>query len=638
MKIQTKLKILTAIPIAFFMIIAAMNITETYKTKQVVESMIVNERLLQASSRLIHELQNERGLSILYLSGGADIERVERKQEKIGHALAEFEKLLNLSSISEEIKREGRNGIKKLSEFRNKKGRTDHIDAVKSEYAQLIRTFLNVEGAVSKARTTKGIGKRFVSIVILEDAKEYAGLLRASMTSILSRNEALTETQLIELTRLDSAVDLNLQSPALTISREAAEYLSSRQKSKPWLKVKQVYFSILGMSDSGGYGMEATEFFDIISQMIDDMAETVNIELNSIHTHMTDLMTTAERQLILSIGFFLVSILIAGTFAFLTGRNIVSNIGSIADKLTEMADHLSLTSGQVSSSSRKLAERSTQQAASIEETSSSLEEMSSMVKQNADNAAQANSVSTETGSITSSCASIMREMESAIGEVAESGQESRKIVKTIEEIAFQTNLLALNAAVEAARAGEAGSGFAVVADEVRSLAVRASGAAGNTTSQIENIVKTIDRAREMVFKTIEEFTKVDRNTKKITDLIGEIAAASKEQSQGIGQINNAVAESDKVVQQNASTAEESASVSEEMNARVEELKKVVVNLMSLVNGGAKDKRGGDVKTPAQYRIDPPKTTAKTPQNWKSGQSQAKRMIPFDEDDDDFGNF
>jgi methyl-accepting chemotaxis protein len=285
------------------------------------------------------------------------------------------------------------------------------------------------------------------------------------------------------------------------------------------------------------------------------------------------------------------SLLILMIVVFFIAKSIADPISRISADLKESADQVVGASGQVSSSSQQLSEGASEQAASIEETSSSLEEMSSMTKQNADNANQANSLSSETKATTESCSGIMQEMAAAIGQVDESSKETQKIVRTIDEIAFQTNLLALNAAVEAARAGEAGAGFAVVADEVRNLAIRAAEAAKNTTEQIEDIGRKINDAMEMVFKTIDEFTKVDQNTGKVSGLVEEIAAASSEQARGIEQVNIAVTEMDRVVQQNAANAEESASASEEMNAQAEHMKVSVNDLTALVWGGRRSAVG-----------------------------------------------
>jgi methyl-accepting chemotaxis protein len=262
--------------------------------------------------------------------------------------------------------------------------------------------------------------------------------------------------------------------------------------------------------------------------------------------------------------------------------------------------------------------------------------MSSMTKQNADNAQQADTLSSETKTTTESCAGTMQEMAAAIGGVNESSQETQKIVKTIDEIAFQTNLLALNAAVEAARAGEAGAGFAVVADEVRNLAMRAAEAAKNTTSQIEDISKKIEEAMEMVFKSIDEFAKVDENTGKVSGLVAEIAAASNEQAQGIEQVNTVVAEMDKVVQQNAANAEESASASEELNAQAELMRSTVEALAALVGGSANG--WGKVKQTQALGSGKRKETgrAKPSPAKKVGQEarevSPEQLIPMDEED------
>ena len=154
----------------------------------------------------------------------------------------------------------------------------------------------------------------------------------------------------------------------------------------------------------------------------------------------------------------------------------------------------------------------------------------------------------------------MDELTGSMKEIARSSEETQKIVKTIDEIAFQTNLLALNAAVEAARAGEAGAGFAVVADEVRNLAMRAAEAAKNTSGLMEDIVRKIKNGEKLVEVTDGAFKEITDSSLKVVNLIGEIAAASQEQSQGIEQVNKAVAEMNSVTQQTAAGAEELASV------------------------------------------------------------------------------
>ena len=201
----------------------------------------------------------------------------------------------------------------------------------------------------------------------------------------------------------------------------------------------------------------------------------------------------------------------------------------------------------------------------------------------------------------------------------------------------------MNAAVEAARAGEAGAGFAVVADEVRNLALRAADAAKNTAELIDGTVKKIKTGSDIVIDTNEAFVKVAESSSKVGELVSEIAAASNEQSQGIGQINTAVIEMDKVVQQNAANAEESASASEEMNAQAAQMKGIVDNLVAVIGGNTSNGESSIQKFKSSDKVihQNIKDHLQTDNSNKIAFHKATRVtsdqvIPFE--DDDFTDF
>jgi methyl-accepting chemotaxis protein len=294
-------------------------------------------------------------------------------------------------------------------------------------------------------------------------------------------------------------------------------------------------------------------------------------------------LSSASRAMVVGL---LLTIVIGATAAWFITRSITKPINRVVEGLGDASSQVAAAAAQVASASQHMAEGSSEQAASLEETSSSLEEMSSMTSQNADNAGQAKARMAEAQLMAERVNGHMGEMAKAIQEITKSSEETSKIIKSIDEIAFQTNLLALNAAVEAARAGEAGAGFAVVADEVRNLAMRAADAAKTTSSLIENTIKAVRSGNELTRLTREAFVENIEVSTEIAQLMDEIATASHEQSYGISQINTAVAEMDKVVQQAAANAEESASAAEQMNAQAEQMKSYVGDLMTVVGGGS----------------------------------------------------
>jgi methyl-accepting chemotaxis protein len=304
--------------------------------------------------------------------------------------------------------------------------------------------------------------------------------------------------------------------------------------------------------------------------------------------------------------------------------NINTVMQSLDDALSQVGaavTQVANVSTEISFGAQNLADGSSEQASSLEEVSASLEEISSMTKQNADNSNQAKILASEARAAANDGDATMRRMAAAINQIKLMSDNTVKIIKTIDDIAFQTNLLALNAAVEAARAGEAGKGFAVVAEEVRNLAMLSAEAANNTAKLIEESVKNADGGVKITEEVAKSLGKIVDRTGKVNDLIGEIAAASGEQSQGIEQVNIAVAQLNQVTQQNAASSEESASSAEELSGQAAELSKMVhaFRLSTSGDGPRSDhvnhgvvRRGGIPSLPPTKSAKPSPTPAPAP--------------------------
>lgn len=275
---------------------------------------------------------------------------------------------------------------------------------------------------------------------------------------------------------------------------------------------------------------------------------------------------------------------IAIAFGIFFPISITRPIKKVIDGMIDSAAQVVSASAQVSSTSQDLADGTSQQAASLEETSATMEEIASMTEHNAGNASQAKTLMLRTKEIVGRVNEHVEQMSMSVKEATTTSEETGKIIKTIDEIAFQTNLLALNAAVEAARAGEAGAGFAVVAEEVRNLAIRAAEAARNTSTLIENTITAVRKSSELTQLTHDAFRDNIDISAKVANLIDEIATTSQEQTTGISQINKAIAEMDHVVQQTASGAEEAASAAQQLNGQAETMKIFVDDLMMVIEG------------------------------------------------------
>jgi methyl-accepting chemotaxis protein len=252
-----------------------------------------------------------------------------------------------------------------------------------------------------------------------------------------------------------------------------------------------------------------------------------------------------------------------------------SHAGEMLTKLVQeiksTVELVGTASREIASGNLNLAQRTEEQAASLEETAASMEEFASTVKQNADNAGQANALGTSAREVATSGGAVMRNVVEMMGGIHASSNKIVEIISVIDGIAFQTNILALNAAVEAARAGEQGRGFAVVAAEVRTLAQRSAAAAKEIKSLIGDTVDKVNGGSRLVEQAGQTMHDLVVSVQRVTDIIGDIAMASREQSSGIDQVSTAVNQMDSVTQQNAALVEQASAATASLSDQAQAL-------------------------------------------------------------------
>jgi methyl-accepting chemotaxis protein len=247
------------------------------------------------------------------------------------------------------------------------------------------------------------------------------------------------------------------------------------------------------------------------------------------------------------------------------------SLASTVSSVRSNAEGVATASAQISSGNNDLSARTEQQASALEETAASMEQLGSTVSQNADNARQANQLALSASTVAVQGGEVVAEVVETMKGINTSSNKIAEIISVIDSIAFQTNILALNAAVEAARAGEQGRGFAVVATEVRSLAGRSADAAKEIKTLITESVQRVEQGTLLVDKAGATMTQVVNSIRRVTDIMGEISAASSEQSLGVNQVGEAVMQMDQVTQQNAALVEEMAAAAGSLSSQASEL-------------------------------------------------------------------
>jgi methyl-accepting chemotaxis protein len=295
--------------------------------------------------------------------------------------------------------------------------------------------------------------------------------------------------------------------------------------------------------------------------------------------------TRYSQRTIILIGIAsLISLLLAGAVWFVVSGRIARQVGGVADALNAASAQVSHSSTEVASSSQSLAEGANQQAASLQEVSAAMEQILTTTRRNAENADRTDGLAGEASGAAGRGLAAMDNLGRVMGEIKASSDETARILKTIDEIAFQTNLLALNAAVEAARAGDAGRGFAVVAEEVRNLAHRSAEAARSTGGLIEQARRSSDQGVTAAGQVGRILGEIAEGVASVRELVGQVATASREQAQGVGNVTSAVNRLDHVTQGTAASAEQSAAAGQDLQAQAQAVAVAVDELRRLTDG------------------------------------------------------
>jgi methyl-accepting chemotaxis protein len=450
-------------------------------------------------------------------------------------------------------------------------------------------------------------GVSWVGVKRLAAASRRLGEVNLNSVALLSEASRLYEHQSAVVSRAPSQTDLKLLEKMVKDFNDTGQKLAALLNQVKSIDSHQTLKEQLAAfeADLPRLRQVSSNVFELVAQFQQvEAANLMQSQVSTLQDQVGDRLSElakaalAEAQVqpariveqatwlnhaVLSLGLaiILVSPLVV---VLLVQRNVVRPVRRVADDLAETFQLTVASVQAIAESSQSLAEGASQQAASLQQTSASLEEMSGMTQRNAASAGQCHALMAQAKETVVGMARATEEMSLTISKIKTSSDDTAKIIKTIDEIAFQTNILALNAAVEAARAGEAGAGFAVVADEVRSLARRCAQAAQETASKIEESVNNANQGVLVTVRVTAALQETVANSEKVAQLLGGIATASQEQAQGIAQVNTAVSHMDKVTQTNAANAEGSASAAAELNSQAAALRAAVAELMRLVDG------------------------------------------------------
>lgn len=614
-------RIITTVMLPMLLILTAggMIISEKLQERSLAHDMTVNAACFQAASDLITELQRERGRTSMFLSGTATEAELSQQRRTTDERLKSFTPSLQTSALSAGDKTTYTFDPLKLEEFRRQIGGSikKPVEAIQW-YSQRIDGLTSLMGAIANMRTTAGVGKVLTSLLVIETAKESAGILRATLSAIIAADSPLPTEQLTTVLNLKGNIDANITSKAMAISPKNQTLLQEMHGRPHWQEVDRVVSAVIARSTQGGFTIDPKVFWSNISQQIDDLGAVVKDEIKFQVQRVAGIEKSAEQGMLgYAIGFSLVfglclffAVVMANRIARpirraadmlkdisegegdLTKRLMVQSndeLGQLARHFNSFVQKLQGIIGDMAGNARTLAAAAGELSTISEQTAHHAQSMSERTTTVSD-AAEESSANTasvaasmeQTSTNLSSIAGATEEMSATIGEVAanserarvistdagtqaasisrlmqrlgQAAQEIGQVTETITAISSQTNLLALNATIEAARAGEAGKGFAVVANEIKELAKQTASATEDIKTRIGGVQTSASGAIADIEKITGVIDEVGQIVSAIATAIEEQAAVTRDVADNIAQASAGVQDANENVAMTASVS------------------------------------------------------------------------------------
>jgi methyl-accepting chemotaxis protein len=639
MRIAPKIALIALLPLLGFGLQSCRHVVAALEERQIALAMKANMTMFHAASGVINELQKERGLSSLYIGGGAPWTQVAEQQQKTDMARTAFLATLDQGTVATAVKAKAREALRSLEPLRQDAERKRDAADVRKAYSQTIKPFLDLHAATALAPSAKGVGKVFTTLTLLETAKESAGQMRALLSNVLAVNKPLLPDQRAQLFTLKAGVDGNLGSPVLILLPSSIDQLRAFRDKAEWKEVERVFTLVLDKSGTGSYGVEGQAFFATITRKIDDMGGLVKAELAAAEPRTDEILAAAGREVVLNLSLALALLGLIGFLSYRLATAIVHSLNSTSrmleaiasgegdltqrlavasqDEVGDMARHfnvfmdklqgmvkqvqhnthqisgasgelfsisstlslgakdLSDRADRVAAASEELSVNAASVAASMEQAASGLASVSDSTRQLSLTVDEVASSGEKARSVTDAAALRTQEVSRLMAQLGGAAQEIGKVTEAITIISAQTNLLALNATIEAARAGSAGKGFAVVANEIKDLARQ-------TAKSTEDIKMRIGAIQDSAAEAISSTGEIARTIQDVNDLVATIAAAIEEQSVMTRNIASNLAEASQGVQEANMRVGQTTTVTQDLARDIAE----VSSVSREINGGS----------------------------------------------------